>query len=156
MTDLELQQVIVDEIKALTERQMLRKLDGEAWKDYNLYIQEKPLKDDEYDEDQEDYIIVMLDDEDTNGDGDWIVTVHIIMSIMLMEEQHQGNLILANLMNQLDFHFRRKGIIGEKYEMEKERHKRFNQECYPNYYECDYITKWKLPDDEMEGLEKFL
>lgn len=156
MTDLELQQVIVDEIKELTERQMLRKLDGEAWKDYNLYIQEKPLKDDEYDEDQEDYIIVMLDDEDTNGDGDWIVTVHIIMSIMLMEEQHQGNLILANLMNQLDFHFRRRGIIGGKYEMEKERHKRFNQECYPNYYECDYITKWKLPDDEMEGLEKFL
>lgn len=156
MTDLELQQVIVDEIKELTERQMLRKLDGEVWKDYNLYIQEKPLKDDEYDGDQEDYIIVMLDDEDTNGDGDWIVTVHIIMSIMLMEEQHQGNLILANLMNQLDFHFRRKGIIGEKYEMEKERHKRFNQECYPNYYECDYITKWKLPDDEMEGLEKFL
>lgn len=153
MTDLDLQRAIVKEIKILTEKQSLKLLDGEAWRDYNIYTQEKPYKDDESDEEQEDYIIVMLDDEDTNADGDWVVNVHILLSIMLFEEQHQGNLILANLMNQLDKHFWSKKIIAGKYEMEKQRHKRFNNECYPNYCECDYITRWKIPETHTEGIE---
>lgn len=153
MTDLDLQNAIIREIEELTEKQSLKKLDGEAWKDYNIYKQEKPYKDDEADMDQEDYIIVMLDDEDTNADGEWVVNVHILLSIMLFEEQHQGNLILANLMNQLDLHFSKKKVIAGKYEMEVQRHKRFNNECYPNYYECDYITRWKLPAPHQEGIE---
>ena len=153
MTDLDLQDAIIKEIEKLTENQSLKKLNGEVWKDYNLYRQEKPYKDDEADADQEDYIIVMLDDEDTDENGDWIVNVHILISIVLFEEQHQGNLILANLMNQLDLHFWKQRIIASKYEMQKQRHKRFNQECYPNYYECDYITRWKLPQANQEGIE---
>jgi hypothetical protein len=156
MTDLDLQRALVHELKTLLEEQSLKKLDGEAWKDLNVYTQEKPYKDDGADEEQEDYIIVMLDDEDTDKDGRWIVTVHMLMSITLYEEQHQGNLILANLMNQTDLHFMKKGIISGRYEMEEERHKRFNQECPPNYYECDYITKWKLPKAHMEGIEELI
>lgn len=156
MTDLDLQDVLIREIKELTDSQSLKKLDGEVWKDYKVYRQDKPYKDDETDEGQEDYIIVMLDDEDTDSDGRWVVTVHILFSIMLFEEEHQGNLILANWMNQLDLHLCKKGVIGGRYEMEKERHKRFNNECYPNYYECDYITKWKLPEMNQEGIEELL
>lgn len=156
MTDLDLQDAIIREIRELTRKQSLKKLDGEVWKDYNIYRQEKPYKDDEADMEQEDYIIVMLDDEDTNEHGEWIVNVHILISIMLFEEAHQGNLILANLMNQLDLHFNCKKIIAGRYEMEPQRHKRFNNECYPNYYECDYITRWKLPAIHQEGLEEFL
>lgn len=156
MTDLDLQDVLIREIKELANRQSLMKMDGKVWKDYNIYRQDKPYKDDEEDADQEDYIIVMLDDEDTDPDGRWVVTVHILISIMLFEEEHQGNLILANWMNQLDQYLCKKGVIGGRYEMEKERHKRFNNECYPNYYECDYITKWKLPESQKEGIEALI
>ena len=156
MTDLELQDALIREIKELVEHQSLKKLNGEVWKDFNIFRQDKPYKDDEADDDQEDYIIVMLDDEDTDQDGRWIVNVHMLISIMLFEEEHQGNLILATLMNQIDLHLSKKGIIAGKYEMEKEKHKRFNNECYPNYYECDLITRWKLPPVYMEGIDDLL
>lgn len=156
MTDLDLQDAIIQEIKGLAKRQSLKKLNDEVWTDYSIYRQDKPYKDDNMDAEQEDYIIVMLDDEDTDFEGRWIVTVHIIISIMLYEEQHQGNLILANLMNQIDMHFRKKGLIARKYEMEKEAYKRFNHECYPNYYECDLITKWKLPEIHQEGIGELI
>lgn len=156
MTDLDLQDALIREIRELTDSHGLKKLDGEVWKDFNIYRQEKLYKDDESDEDQEDYLIVILDMEDTDEEGNWVVTVHFVMSIMLLEEEHQGNLILANLMNQLDMHFCKKGIIDSRYEMKRERHKRFNHECYPNYYECDYITKWEVPGVCMEGIGDLL
>lgn len=156
MTDLDLQKAIVKEIEKLTQDQSLKKLNDEVWKDYNIYTQEKPYKDDFADDDQEDYVIVMLDDEDTDEDGNWIVNVHILLSIRLYEEQHQGNLILANLMNQLDLHFWSLRILDNRYEMQKQRHKRFNQECYPNYYECDYITRWKIPAAHQEGIDQLV
>lgn len=156
MTDLALQEAIIGEIIGLTEHHGLKKADGEDWKDYVIYRQDKPYKDDMDDADQEDYIIVMLDEEDINSEGKWVVTVHIIISIMLLEEERQGNLVLANLMNQLDLHFWKKRVIDNRYEMERERHKRFNHECYPNYFECDYITKWELPEMNQEGIGELI
>ncbi len=156
MTDLDLQDALIKELEELVEHQSLKKLNGEVWEDFNIYRQDKPYKDDEQDSDQEDYIIVMLDDEDTDQDGRWIVNVHMLISIMLFEEENQGNLILATLMNQIDLHLAKKGIIAGRYEMEQEKHKRFNHDCYPNYYECDYITRWKLPEANMEGIEEYI
>lgn len=156
MTDLKLQEEIMGEIRALLDSQSLKKLDGSARKDFNVYRQDKPYKDDEEDEEQEDYIIVMLDDEDMGDDNQWKVNVHILISIYLYDEEHQGNVILANLMNQIFMHFQKKGIIGGMFEMEHEAHKRFNQECYPNYYECDLITVWKLPEIYMETEGDFI
>ena len=152
MTDLALQEAIINEIRRLTEQHSLKKADGEDWKDYAIYRQDKPYKDDMDDAAQEDYIIVMLDEEDINSEGRWVVTVHIIISIMLPEDEQYGNLVLANLMNQLDLHFWTKRIIDNRYEMERERHKRFNHECYPNYFECDYITKWEMPEMNKRGI----
>ncbi len=156
MTDIDLQDALIGELKELAERQSLKKLDGEAWKGFNIYRQDKPYKDDGEDSDQEDYIIVMLDDEDTDQEGRWIVNVHMLISIMLFEEENQGNLMLATLMNQIDLHLSKKGIIAGRYEMEPEKHKRFNHDCYPNYYECDFITRWKLPAANMEGIEEYI
>ncbi len=156
MTDLKLQEVLVGEIRSLLQNQSLKKLDGTAWKDLNVYQQEKPYKDDEDDAAQEDYIIVMLGDEDLGEDRRWKVDVHMIMSICLYENAHQGNMILANLMNQIFMHLQRKGIIGDIFGMEPEAYKRFNHECYPNYYECDLITVWKLPEVERESSEDFI
>lgn len=152
MTDLHLQDALIQELKELTASHSLKKLNGEVWENYHIYRQDKPYKDEEETEDQADYIIVMIDDEDTDKDGRWIVTIHMIFSIMLYDEENQGNLVLASLMNQVDLHLTKKGIIAGVYEMEEEKHKRFNQECYPNFYECDYITKWKLPEMNMEGI----
>lgn len=153
MTDLELQDSLVREIEEMARWHSLKKLNGETWEDYKIYRQEKPYKDDGFEDDQEDYIIVLINDEDTDGEGNWIVEIQFIISIVLYEEVHQGNLILANLMNQIEMHLRKKGIIAGKYEIEDEMHKRFNQECPPTYYECALITKWKIPTVQMEGLE---
>ena len=97
----------------------------------------------------------MLDDEDTDSEGRWVVTVHMLISTYVPfneDTDHQGNMIIANIMNQIDLHLCKKGIIADMYEMEPQRKKRFSQECYQNYYECDYITKWKLPEINIEGI----
>lgn len=144
-TDLDLQLALMDEVEKVIKEQSIKKPgNGHEWEDYHIYKQDKPWKDDSDAEDQEDYIIVMLDDEDTNDKWEWIVQVHIIISIHLEDDEAQGNVFLADLMNQLYNDFRRKGIIARKYELEKKAHKRFNQECYPNFYECDLVTNWKL------------
>jgi hypothetical protein len=156
MTDLDLQAALVRELKQLQKYKSLKLLDGSEWKDFHIYTQDKPYKDDaDYDE-QEDYVIVLIDDEDADSDGWWTVQIQFIISICLYEEQHQGNLIIANLMNQIYLHLKSKGIIDGCYEMENKAHKRFNQECYPNYYECALITYWKLPPVRMTGLEEFI
>jgi hypothetical protein len=156
MTDLDLQGALIREIEELAATQSLKKADGEVWKDYHIYRQDKPYKDDTEDEDQEDYIIVMIDDEDTDAEGNWVVQIQILFSIMLYEEAHQGNLILANWMNQLDQWLCKKHIIDERYEMTGTRSKRFNHECYPNYYECAYISAWKLPPVHQEYAEDLI
>lgn len=156
MTDLELQNALIGELEELVEHQSLKKLNGEVWKDFNIYRQDKPYKNDEEDDDQEDYIIVMLDEEETDQDGRWIVDVHMVISIFLFDEKKQGNVILATLMNQIDLHLSKKGIIAGRYEMEPKKYKAFNHECKPNYYECDFITRWKLPAANMEGIGELI
>ena len=83
MTDLHLQDALIQELKELTASHSLKKLNGEVWENYHIYRQDKPYKDEEETEEQADYIIVMIDDEDTDKDGRWIVTIHMIFSIML-------------------------------------------------------------------------
>lgn len=167
MTDIDLQTALIKELKDMcTEHSLMvpvRELDEDGqqdrlteWKDYNIYRQDKPYKAEELPEEQENYMIVAIWDEDTNEDGDWIVEMHIIIGIELYEESRQGNLVLANLMNQIDYRLRTKGILCGQYEKELRAHKRFNDQCDPNYYECDYITYWKIPQIEQEGLEKLL
>ena len=158
MTDLELQDAVIQEINTLLEHQSLKKLNGEVWKDLNVYRQDKPYKDDMNDEFQEDYILVALGDEDMeeNGDGCWVVTLHIIICLSNEDPENQENLALASLMNQIDLHFRKLGYIDQKYEMQKEAHKWFDNEHGPDYVQCDYITKWKLPSTRMEGIDDLL
>lgn len=154
MTDLELQEAVIREIQNLLDKQSLRKPNGEVWKDFNIYRQAKPYKNDFDDERQEDYIIVMLDDEDMeeNGDGSWIVMLHIGICITYESDDGQGDVVLANLMNQIDLHLRKLGYIDQKYELLREAHKRFDPDSGPNYFQCDYISKWKLPPIHMEGV----
>jgi hypothetical protein len=156
MTDLDLQAALVSELEQLQKDKSLKLLDGSVWRDYHIYTQDKPYKDDEDYEEQEDYIIVLLDEEDADEKGEWTVQVQFIVSICLYEEEHQGNLIIATLMNQIYLHLKSKGIIDGQYEMENRAHKRFNHECYPNYYEAALITYWKLPPVRMQGLEEFI
>lgn len=162
MTDLDLQKAIVDEVKEMIVSHHLQMCgEYDEIKDFTVYTQEKPYKND-YDideEEQENYIIVMLDDEDINENQDyWTVQVHIIISINLYEKQHQGNLIIADIMNNIHMWLTRKKSIGyqNQYKIEHRAHKRFNQECYPEYCEGDLITFWHLPIPEMEGVDNLL
>lgn len=158
MTDLELQRALAGELKKMCETHSLKKLDGEDWKAYNIYSQDKPYKDDEDDKAQEDYIIVLLDDEETfkdeAGKWKWKVCVQFIISIELYDESNQGNLILANLMNQIDSHFRKHCIVGGCCTMDSKSYKKFNHECYEGFYESALITYWEFPVIEPEWIDE--
>ncbi|MCX4271878.1 MAG: hypothetical protein OSJ71_06415 [Acetatifactor sp.] len=158
MTDLDLQDAVIREIQALADHQSLKKLNGEVWKNLAIYRQDKPYKDDSNDDIQEDYILVMLGDEDMEekGDGQWVVTLHILICIGDEDPENQGNMALASLMNQLDLHFRKLGYVDQKYEMQKEAHKWFDHEIYPDFTQCDYVTKWKLPPVHIEGIDHLI
>lgn len=129
---------------------------GNRWTEYEVYEQEKPYKDDTDDAAQEDYIIVMIGDEDTDEEGCWIVEIQIVIGLTMHNEKNRGGSILANLMNQIYLRFVRKGWLDDRYEMEPEAHKRFNPECVPPEYEAALITKWKLPAYQREGLGELL
>ena len=160
MTDLDLQKAIVAELERLIKKNSIKvpPADGETnWVPINVYRQEKPWKSDEDSEDQENYILVMIDDEDQNDDGEWVVTIHCLFSIHFEDMEHQGNLVLADIMNQVYEDLRKKTILEGKYELQMNgAHKRFNQECYPNYYESDLITQWKLPETLTEGVNELV
>ncbi len=158
MTDLELQDAVIKEIGKLLEHQSLKKPNGQAWKNLSIYRQEKPYKDDINDELQEDYILVVLGDEDIeeNGDGCWMVTLHTVICLSNEDPENQENIALASLMNQIDLHFRKLGYIDQKYEMQKEAHKWFDNEHEAEYVQCDYVTKWKLPPVHMEGIDNLV
>lgn len=150
MTDLELQDALIKELKKLK----IQKLENENWKDYRIFKQDEIYKEDG--DLDGDYIIVIIGDEDTDEKGRWVVTIQMSLQIVDEDPKHDGSIALANIMNQIDLHLRKKGIIAGKYEMEPEAHKLFNDECQMEYYQAVYITKWKLPEIEMEGVEALI
>lgn len=153
MTDIELQIALVKELKKME----LKHLDGSRWEDFHIYKQGKPYKKDSDTDDQENYIIVALSDEDTNKKEEMIVEIQMLISIYLYDDENKtGDLELANLMNYIDRKLREKRIIDGKYEIEPEIHKRFNPDCYPYFYESAYITKWKLPEIDMKGIGELI
>jgi hypothetical protein len=158
MTDLDLQKALKKELEKMIKDGDVKvppceELGQEEWQPINVYRQEKPWKNDECSDEQENYILIMIDDEDQNSDDQWVVTIHFLFSIYYEDIKHQGNLVLADLMNRVYMHLAKKRIIDGKYELERGKaHKRFNQECYPNFYECDLITQWKLPEVMTEGI----
>lgn len=97
------------------------------------------------DEDQEDYIIVLIDDEDMGEDGQWTVQIDIIVSMYSEDPLQQGNVVIQGVLNRIWMNFAKKAFIDERYEMLKKASKRFNQEAITNFYEGLLITRWKLP-----------
>lgn len=172
MTDLELQKELYNRITAFLEEKGLQfpsmgeeageDPEGEplaepSWKAFNVYIQDKPFKTDENDEEEENYIIIILNDEDGRSNTeDWEIEIQFIVGIELYENEHQGNLIIANVMNNLWKLFRTTKIDGADLDRHNKA-KRFNQENYPNFYEGALITHWLIHDVQVaEGTEEFL
>lgn len=97
------------------------------------------------DERQEDYIIVLIDDEDMGEDGQWTVQIDIIVSMYCEDPLQQGNMVIQNVLNRIWMNFAKKAFIDNRYEMLKKAAKRFNQEAITNFYEGLLVTRWKLP-----------
>lgn len=179
-TDTGLQDAIIEELKKINLDWRKPGTKPAEWIDWKYYTQMKPQKldallcDDEgrpvldieghpvmippedRDEDQENYIVVMLDDEDENNDGDWIVQVVIAVSIYLEDDKNQGMRVIQDVLNRIWMHFARKGIIDGRYEMERGAKKRFNLENVTNFYEGVLITKWKIPEVFPEFIREFV
>lgn len=127
------------------------------WKPFNVYKQDKPFKTDENDDEEEKYILIIINDEDGEAKTeDWTIEIQFIIGIELYEDDHQGNLIIANMMNKLWHFFRTHKVDGADLDRH-DKAKRFNQENYPNFYEGALITKWHIRDVQVaEGTEEFL
>lgn len=159
MTDIDLQRKIVESLKEFVSEKGLaipKNNEGE-WVEWNIYAQEKPYKTDENDEYMEDYIIVLLTDEDTDKEGNWIVEIQFVFGIELYEADHQGHIILASAMNNIWQHFKTHDLDNGEYELMTEAHKRWNEENYPNYYEAALVTYWKVKElENLEGIADLL
>ncbi|MBQ6577472.1 MAG: hypothetical protein IJL91_06965 [Bacteroidales bacterium] len=172
MSDLELQKELYNRVTAFLEEKGLQfpsmgeeagedaegnPLAEPSWKAFNVYIQDKPFKTDENDEAEENYIIIILNDEDgISATEEWDIEIQFIIGIELYENEHQGNLIIANVMNNLWKLFRTTTINGATLDRHNKA-KRFNQENYPNFYEGALITHWRVPDVAVtEGTEELL
>lgn len=168
MTDLDLQDAIIDELNEMIRQEKLQIAeDYEHIRDFKVYKQDKPYKSDyiniedpnaDYvDEAQENYILVVLDNEDLDADGEhWTVMIHIIVSLHLYEEIHQGTVIIADILNNIYLWLKKKYIIGEQYSIESKAYKRFDWENYPVYSQGRLVTYWKLREPETEGLGEYL
>ena len=127
---------------------------GNEYKDLKVYPQDLPEKYDEDDEELRNYVVVMIADEDV-VDDEWRVEVHFSINIEDMDKDHSGWTNVMYLMNEIYMHFIKEGIVGRHTRMEREAHKRFNQNVLYPYFESDLITFWRLPTpheefDEME------
>lgn len=159
MTDLELQHALVEELRQHLLQDGIMMIRGREFKDMNVYAQELPIREDGEEDPEGDqqwnYILVVLDDEDI-VEGEWRVMVHFSVGIEDMDPMCQGHTNVAYLLNEIYQHLVKKGIIGGRFRIEEEAHKRFNQDlCYP-YYEGDLITFWRLALPFEEGLGEFL
>ncbi len=166
-TDIELQEAVIKDLKKISGD--WQKPGSNRGIDWKYYTQMKPQKKDAIlvdedgnyvidengypimippevrDEDQEDYMVVMIDDEDENAETGWVVNIIIAVSVYIEDDKNQGMRVIQDILNRIWLHFAKKGIIAEKFEMERGAKKRFNLENITNFYEGVLMTKWKLP-----------
>lgn len=155
MTDLELQQNIVDDLTVFLEKDGIMMPMGKEFEKLRVYRQDLPLKGDEDEYEQKNYIVVMLGEQKADEEC-WTTEIHFSICIEDRDSDRSGNINILYLMNEIYLHFIKKGIVGKHCRMEKEAHKVLNFEAMYPYYEGDLVTYWKLPLPNEEGLEEFL
>lgn len=155
MTDLELQKNIAEELEGFLKDDGIMMPLAAKFAKLNVYVQDLPLKGDEDEYDQKNYIVVMLGNQEAD-DECWTAEIHFSICIEDRDEDRSGNTNILYLMNEIYMHFIKKGIIGRHCRMEKAAHKILNLEAMYPYYEGDLVTYWKLPLPNEEGLEGFL
>lgn len=154
MTDLQLLNDIVESLKEFVKSDAITMKLGNEYKDLKVYSQDLREKFDEDDEGLCNYVVVMIADEDV-VDDEWRVEVHFSINIEDMDNDHSGWTNTMQLMNEIYMHFIKVGIVGKHTRMEREAHKRFNQNIFYPYFESDLITYWTLPipHEEFDQME---
>lgn len=155
MTDLALQKDIIDELKNFFEKDEIMMIRGKEFAEMHVYQQDLPIKDEEDDEELRNYVLVVVGDQDVEGD-EWVTEVHFAINIEDRDRDRSGNINVLYIMNEIYNHFMKKGIVGKHCRMDKKAHKRLNMDAFYPYYEGDLITTWRLPLAQEEGLEEFV
>lgn len=155
MTDISLQQDIIAELKSFLQNHGIMMLWKQEFSELSVYRQELPLKDEEDDKMQCNYILVMIGDQDADEEQ-WDTEIHFSICIEDRDEDRSGDINVLYLMNEIYNHFIQKGIVGKDGKMEKKAHKRLNTQALFPYYEGDLITHWKLPLPKEVGLEELI
>lgn len=152
MTDIQLQEDIVEELKEFLRSHGIMMPWKSEFSELNVYRQQLPLKDEEDDRLQSNYIVVIIGEQNADEEQ-WDVEIHFSICIEDRDADRGGDINVLYLMNEIYMFFIGKGIIGGHVKMEKKAHKRLNAEPLFPYYEGDLITHWKLPLPNEMGLE---
>lgn len=148
MTDLDLQRMLVDRTKEILETQSLKRLDEkQLWQSFNVYANEVPVKDDYNDIYEQNYIIVLLGDED-EIEGQWRVEIQFIIGYADEDDERQGHVVTATLMNDILMWLKKHPSM--EYPLRSGSHKRFADQHNEGFYEAALITYWDLPQINEE------
>ena len=143
MTDLDLQTVLVERTKSVLEEMSLKRLDEEQlWQSFNVYANEVPVKDDYNDIYEQNYIIVLLGDEDEQDGGGWRVEIQHIIGYADEDDARQGHVVTATLMNNIMMDLKKHPDM--MYSLRDDSHKRFADQHNEGFYEAALITFWDL------------
>ena len=118
MTDLALQKDIIDELKKFFEKDEILMIRGKEFAEMHVYQQDLPIKDEEDDEELRNYVLVVVGDQDVEGD-EWVTEVHFAINIEDRDRDRSGNINVLYIMNEIYNHFMKKGIVGKHCRMDK-------------------------------------
>lgn len=156
MTDIDLQDKLKERVDAVLETHSLKRTDGEEWYDFNVYKNEIPVKTDYNDMFEENYIVILISDEDEMKDGSWKVEIQFIIGYHEEDDERQGHYVLCTLMNEIFMDLAKHEPPGNMYERLPESAKRFAEKHIEGFYEAALIMSFKLPAFIREDLREFL
>lgn len=156
MTDLDLQEKLIVRIKDIMEKYSLKRTDDEEWYDFNIYANELPVKTDYNDDEEQNYIVVIIGDEDERQDGSWDVEMQIIFGYADRDENRQAHVVLYTLMNNIFMDLKKHESIDERYELLTKSHKRYADQHREGFYESALIMTWTIPPFLQEDLRELV
>ena len=156
MTDIDLQKKLVQRVKDVLEEMSLKRTEGEEWYDFNVYANELPVKTDYNDEFEENYIVVIIGDEDEKENGSWNVEIQFIIGYHDEDENRQAHIVLYTLMNNIYMDLKEGLPVDNRYDLLNKSHKRFADQHREGFYESALIMTWNIPGFLQEGLRELV
>lgn len=152
-TDVLLQQALVLEVKEELKGYTSINNAGE-YMEFNVYPQILPAKKGKNDDEHFPYVLVVLDEEEVNGEeDDQHCSVYFLVGINDTNPNKQGHLDVANVMNRLSKRLLENRLVDHRYRLEFPLKKKFQEEdTWPKFLGGMY-TSWIMESVRLKETE---